>query len=82
MLLLDAVCWTIQRKGRYYRRGGRRKRHGEQTANMISSPLRECLVEMLGDDGEVHDMLVGAASLYDAAEQALREWAAAAPCLF
>jgi hypothetical protein len=49
---------------------------------MISSPLRECLVEMLGDDGEVHDMLVGAASLYDAAEQALREWAAAAPYLF
>jgi hypothetical protein len=37
-------------------------------------PVRECLVEMLGDDGQIHDMLVDAASLYDAAEQALREW--------
>jgi hypothetical protein len=37
--------------------------------------VRECQVELLGDDGEIHDMLVNATSLYDAAEQALRHWA-------
>jgi hypothetical protein len=37
--------------------------------------MRECQVEMLGDDGQIHDILVDAASLFDAAEQALRYWA-------
>jgi len=43
---------------------------------MICFPqMRECLVEILGDDGEVHDISVDAVSLFDAAEQALRYWA-------
>lgn len=38
-------------------------------------PMRECMVEMVGDDGEIHELIVEATSLYDAAERAIREWA-------
>ena len=37
--------------------------------------MRECQVEMLGDDGQIHGALVEATSLFDAAEQALHHWA-------
>ena len=37
--------------------------------------MRECQVEMLGDDGQIHDALFEAASLFDAAEKALQHWA-------
>jgi hypothetical protein len=37
--------------------------------------MRCCYVEMLGDDGEIHHTTVEADSLFDAAEQAVRQWA-------
>jgi len=37
--------------------------------------MRQCMVEMLGDNGEIHELMFEATSSYDATETAIREWA-------